>query len=175
MFGFKVLGLSEAELEFDRNWPTKIVSAVSPEIGLKARGSHHLILPIADVHVEQDGAATMDDLHRMFDHTRDMTDDDRLVIHCFAGQSRSAALMIAVLIQHGSSATEAFNAVLLNRKVMIPNQLITRLTDDHFNLSGELIEIVRQHTIEALRKPERSASVTKAQSTSMKSIMDLFD
>lgn len=176
MFEFKVLGLSEAEVEIGRAWPTRIVSAITDRHHFPLQGDHHLIVDVEDVHTEQGTAyATADMLETILDHTADLNDEDRLLVHCFAGQSRSTAVMIAILVQHGATAREAFDAVQENRPMMIPNQLITRLVDARFGLNGELVQINDAHVTEALRSPQRTENVDAASVIAMKRIMDLFN
>jgi predicted protein tyrosine phosphatase len=176
MFEFKVLGLSEAEVEIARDWPTLIVSAISLNHPLPCQGRHHLIVDVEDVHIATGNSfATAEMLETILTHTVALHDRDRVLVHCFAGQSRSSAVMLAILIQHGLGAVEAFAAVLENRPMMIPNQLIARLIDERFGLGGELIEINNAHVSAALRSPSRVTGVTPTQSAAMKKIMDLFD
>lgn len=174
MFDLQVLGLSEAEVSISRNWPTCIVSAITLNQPFEKRGDHHLIIEVEDVHVKERRHATKEMMEAIFEHTKGLTSHDRLLVHCFAGQSRSTAVAIGILIQHGLTAQEAFDEVARVRPMLIPNQLITSLVDAHFKLGGALDKIVGAHIVSALRAPQRTEKVTGAQSAAMKKIMDLF-
>ncbi len=176
MFEFKVLGLSEAGVEISRKWPTRIISLLSSNLPIEHHGEHHLIIDVDDVHDTSDGKfATMAMIQRALDHTRDLTSDDHLLVHCFAGQSRSTAMMTGILIQHGMTAKDALEAVKENRSVLMPNRLIIALLDNHFGLEGELTRLNDELISEELRKSrEISNDVNTSQIIEMRKIMDLF-
>lgn len=182
MFEFKVKGLSEASVEIDRGWPTKIVSLVSTYMPIEHQGDHHLIIGVEDVHVEDgDDYPTMAMLDHMLDFTKDFTEEDRVLVHCFAGQSRSTAGMLAILMQHGMHWRDAHQAVIDNRDIAMPNQLITKLLDEKHGLGGELVAHNNTYVAAKLREKafvaiddHKSAGVTDGQVSAMKNIMDLF-
>ena len=179
MFEFRVKGISEAQVEIDRGWPTRVISAIKvPLLGFEHQGDHHLIVDVDDIHsVSCEGnPATSEMIREVLAHTCDLKDDDRLLVHCFAGQSRSTALMIGILIQHGMSPQAAFDAVKENRPVLMPNQLISELLDDHFGLKGDLVKIVLDYIRDELARTREfyNETVSAAQVASMKKLMDLF-
>ena len=69
---------------------------------------------------------------------------DRLLIHCWAGRSRSTASAIAIHISRGISIENAFRSVEGSRTYpdFCPNQLIIKHADALLNLDGKLIEFV---------------------------------
>jgi predicted protein tyrosine phosphatase len=71
--------------------------------------------------------------------TRTLTDNDRLLVHCRAGVSRSTAMIIAIFLQHGMDPDQAFSHVRRLRPEMIPNRRILELADARFRLSGRLV------------------------------------
>ena len=180
MFEFRVKGISEAQVDISHGWPTRIISAIKvPLLGFDHQGDHHLIVNVDDIHsVTCEGTpATVEMIHQVLAHTSDLEDDDRLLVHCFAGQSRSTALMIGILIQHGMSPQDAFDSVKENRPVLMPNQLITELLDAHFGLNGDLINIVLDYIRDELSRTRKfydEKSVNATQVASMKKFMDLF-
>lgn len=182
MFEFKVKGLSEASVEIDRNWPTKIVSLVSRYMPVEHQGDNHLIIRVEDVHTEDgDDYPTMTMLDEMFDFTKSFTPEDRVLVHCFAGQSRSAAAAIGILMQHGVAWQDAHQAVVENRDVAMPNQLITKLLDEKFGCEGALVAHNNTYVSAKLREKafvaiddHKAAGVSDAQVGAMKNILDLF-
>lgn len=182
MFEFKVLGLSEAGVEIYRQWPTKIVSLVSRHLPLPQQ-SDHLIIHVEDVHSEEgDDYPTAEMVESILNYAKSFTDEDRVMVHCFAGQSRSTAAMIAILIGSGMDWRSAHDAVVANRAVALPNQLIIRLLDEHFEFAGELIEYNNTYVSFKLREKHVSvitdpvgSGISEAQVSAMRDIMNLFD
>ena len=141
MFEIKVMSYDDAKKCMQSGWPTKIISLIKENMPFWGNGLEvqHLKLQFADVH-----NITTDELHpslyhfnRILDFTKDLTDDDRVLVHCIAGISRSTSASIAILIQHGMSYEDAYNQIATQRPQLEPNRLITEYTDDHFNLGGE--------------------------------------
>lgn len=149
MFEFKVLGLDEAQVEFVRGWPTCIVGLLSDLIPL--RGPHHLHIVVDDVRMEASFvlAPTRAMIEEVFAHVAHLTDEDRLLVHCLAGQSRSTAMMIGILILHGIDPLIAFDLVKEHRPASNPNPLIIQHIDDHFGLDGILVRRNSLRTLHA--------------------------
>jgi len=145
MFELKVVGLAEADILIEEAWPTRIVSLTS-DLGVR-HGPHHLHIQVVDI-----GLAAKHTIYPLPEHlrqvlafTQDLTDADRLLVHCFAGQSRSTAIAIGICIQHGMSFVEAFAHVAAVRNILLPNVLFIQHIDDHFGLQGALIEHAANH------------------------------
>jgi predicted protein tyrosine phosphatase len=155
MFELKVVGADEAAVLISEAWPTRIVTlrAMRGDV----LGPHHLYIVVDDV-VE----ATADETHptsahlrQVLDFTKDLTDADRLLVHCKGGHSRSPALAIAICMQHGMTHNEAFAHVAGIRSALMPNQLFIRHIDEHFVLGGTLVELVNKHR-ETVAAPTQS-------------------
>lgn len=149
MFKFKVEGLSGAAALLDNaEWPTKAVSLVSPKLNdWKSRGDHHLIVKMDDVGSPElsEAAPTIDHVLTVLTFTSDLTDDDRVLVNCHVGQSRSTAMMIGILVQHGMDPEEAYEAVKEQRPFLLPNLLICQHLDTCLGLPGTLEAISRRH------------------------------
>lgn len=145
MFDLKIDSFYKAHALMEDNWPTKMISLIAPDEDRCAeRGVQHLLLRFHDTDVENDqewSAPTREHVRIALNHTQSLTDDDRLLVHCTAGKSRSTAIAIGALIQHGMKPEEAFEHVKMLRPNMIPNRLIIRYLDEELNLGGELISI----------------------------------
>ena len=100
---------------------------------------HDLILPTAQ------------DLKDVLSFCGNLTDKDRLLVHCHAGRSRSAAMLIGIIYDHlnsGSYEEDALEAVRLvheARPTMIPNRLMIKYLDELTNSQGVLISAVKQY------------------------------
>ena len=107
MFELKVVGAEEAAVLIGEGWPTRIVTlrAMSGDVV----GAHHLYVVVDDVTtVTDERHPTSTHLQQVLDFTRDLTDTDRLLVHCKGGHSRSPAMAIAICMQHGMTYREAF-------------------------------------------------------------------
>jgi predicted protein tyrosine phosphatase len=152
MFQLKVVGLEEAELLIRQDWPTRIVGLTSDV--RETQGPHHLHIQVADVAVVLPTAIypQPEHLRLALDFTKDLTDADRLLVHCFAGQSRSTAIAIGILIQHGMSYADAFAHVESVRSILMPNELFIRHIDAHFGLDNQLVEHAKAHRTKSLQR-----------------------
>jgi predicted protein tyrosine phosphatase len=151
-FDLKVVGLEEAEQLFYEQWPTRIISLTSNESIYY--GPHHLHVQVNDVPFVAKHAMSpsLNHLLTVLNFTKDLTSRDRLLVHCFAGQSRSTAIAIAIMIQHGLSYDAAFDHVEAVRNILMPNQLFIKITDDHFQLGGKLVAYATAHRSSSLQR-----------------------
>jgi predicted protein tyrosine phosphatase len=147
MFKWKVDGLTGAEAYLDRNhWPTKAVSLVSPKYkGWKSRGPHHIVIYIDDIGSEMPDyiAPQFSHVEQVLEFTWDLTDADKLLVHCHLGQSRSTAMMMGILYQHGMEPQAAFDAVKEQRPFLLPNVMICQHIDRYYELPGTFEGIAR--------------------------------
>ena len=157
MFNIEVLDMKTAMERVQKKPPTRLISLLDINSPVRSFGPHHLMMYMTDI-VELPEWATSPYLHSTkrpvlpskqhlsmaFKFTRDLTDQDDLLIHCWAGKSRSAAIAIGVLIQHGMAPEDAFDHIASIRPQMIPNHLVIRLIDDFFDLKSALIHFHTQ-------------------------------
>lgn len=137
----------------NKGWPTHVVSMVVPDdtqIGI-SQAAAHLILKMHDTELENDPEpgiivpAKWQIASAIWFLSAAPPESSRLLVHCYAGKSRSTPVAMGSLIQHGMTVDEAFAEVLRQRPSMIPNRLITRYVDEILLLEGELIEAVRNY------------------------------
>ena len=144
MFELKVVGAEEAAVIISEGWPTRIVTlrAMSGDVV----GAHHLYVVVDDVTtVTDERHPTSTHLQQVLDFTRDLTDTDRLLVHCKGGHSRSPAMALAICMQHGMTYREAFAHIAAIRSALLPNQLFIQHIDEHFGLNGKLVELAKEH------------------------------
>jgi hypothetical protein len=168
MFQFKIDNAHRAYALMKEGWPTKIVSLVGPDLNfeLPSQGDHHMIKVFHDFegHVEPETLEdtvwelkhplilpTMEDMYDVLAFCGDLGDEDRLLIHCHAGRSRSAAMLIGIIYDHTilrsnesgdiafpdydmalKCARNAVNLVAATRPTMIPNRLMIKYLDEIF-------------------------------------------
>lgn len=180
MFEITVTDLEMAKIKMV-NGPTCIVSLLDETRAVEKQGDHHLIVEVSDVVKEmvvlgQSTAAVVpgaEHLKIVLDHTKNLTDDDKVLVHCFAGQSRSTAMAIAICIQHGMHWKDAFHHIETVRPVMMPNQKIIMTIDQHFGLNGELVEYHHEWLLQQFSKP--MAPVKKFSGKDFADILKIID
>lgn len=165
-FEFHVASFLEAQRMIREMWPSHIITALGKKDIIPSMGDHHLVLEFDDTEVidptEQWVAFTPEHLDRVLAFTADLQPFHRLLVHCRAGKSRSTAIMMGVLMQHGHSAEEAFQSVLDIRPVAIPNRHIVDLIDQRLETGGTLTEVVADYykklTIPGVHLPDRGGA-----------------
>ncbi len=83
-------------------------------------------------------AATLEDVKEILAFTSLLQSSDKLLVHCFAGISRSTAVATGILCQHGKTPKEAMEHVLVVRPEAYPNKHILRLFEKVLLLKGQL-------------------------------------
>ena len=146
MFEIKVSSYNESKDLIAQGWPTKIIGVIGDK-DLLIQGPHHLHVIFDDI-----ARPVLGYIHPTEDHfaeilafSREFTDDDRVLVHCHFGISRSTAIAIAILIQHGMTYLDAYYHIEMLRPILSPNKLIIHYIDRRFGLDGKLSEIVNQN------------------------------
>jgi len=162
MFELKITNLREA-VTLSQQWATHTISLLDPDID-----AHLLKIPEATASSQlkrcyfhdltPDSAmlkylnnpilASKKQLEEVLAFSESVELKDKLLVHCHAGISRSTAVAIGILYQHGLNPREATQQVLTIRPQAFPNHYILELFDDIFALKGEFVTI----TTEELRK-----------------------
>lgn len=180
MFELKICDILDAP-GIITEWATKALSFVDgpPTSGFFTQPrdpAKHLLMMFEDIARPIPGwtEPSMWHLERVLDFTKDLDDDDRLLIHCVAGVSRSTSMAIAVLIQHGMPWKRAFEAIERIRPCLWPNNLIVRFTDEKFGLNGKYIDFVAAGK-GAQRKAAQFAEPSQEDIDAMKRLQGLFE
>jgi predicted protein tyrosine phosphatase len=100
-----------------------------------------LFLEMDDViHESADCAPKKEQVERLLDWAKRLPDDAHLVVHCYAGISRSTAAALAIKVQElgVDKVGEAINWLLEIRPQACPNPVITKFADELLNAKGEL-------------------------------------
>jgi hypothetical protein len=64
-----------------------------------------------------------------------LTEEDDILVHCWAGKSRSTAAVLVILYDKLRDYRKARETLLRIRPQAAPNRLICRLADTHFNFA----------------------------------------
>lgn len=114
---------------------------------LRSFGPHHFIVRFHDIEAEAEGYVSPNPemLKAALEHATGLSDEDRVLVHCHAGKSRSPAIALGILVAAGLTPTDALARVKALRPFIIPNRLMTSILDDLLEQRGELNRVVREH------------------------------
>lgn len=97
------------------------------------------VAPFNDAPKESDVQAIVDHINQ-----NDLTSlSKKVLIHCFAGISRSTATAIGLLVMRGWTPEQAFNHIQSQRRVMWPNEDVIKHFDTILKLNNELTSFHR--------------------------------
>jgi len=133
--------------------PSHLITLLSPEemIGTP-EGIHpqrHLRLGVHDIAVPQSGftAPTTQMVERIFEFARGWDAATPMVVHCWAGISRSTATAFAIACERNPRADEMALALAMRRASpsAFPNRRIVALADEILDRRGRMV-----HAVEAM-------------------------
>jgi predicted protein tyrosine phosphatase len=149
MFDLRIESAPDAIKLMHQGWPTHVLSLVGDDlrVELPCFGPHHFIARFHDVEAESEGFVAPSEkvLAAALEHAAGLGEDERLLIHCHAGKSRSPAMALGVMVGAGASPAEALEKVKSLRPFVIPNRLMVRILDGLLGQRGEVIRVVREH------------------------------
>lgn len=129
MFTIKVTDIKKAR-EMSKGF-THTVSLIDIGTKLFFRRSNHLILNFDDIDDDRvPGCPKLHHIQRILDFTKNLTNDDSLLVHCHAGICRSTAAAIGILVQHGVPPSTALQKIKAIRPLLWPNLLVCKLFDE---------------------------------------------
>ena len=139
--------LAEMPIHVERLRPSHLVSLVAPEelppTPAAIIASRHLAMGLHDIVEPLDGCIHCEAPHieRLVDFfERWVHDDAPMLIHCYAGISRSmAAALIAAVIKAPGRELEAAQALRKAAPHSQPNRRIVRLADEMLGCEGRLV------------------------------------
>jgi predicted protein tyrosine phosphatase len=140
--------------------PSHLITLLGPdwmidEVGEVGRG-RHLRITVDDIHEPMPGliAPEAADVERALAFARAWDGDAPMVVHCFAGVSRSSATALAIACERNPDTPEQEIALLLRRLAphAFPNRRITAIADQLLGRRGRLI-----HAVEAMGRDDLEA------------------
>jgi len=142
MFEIRICGIGESVYFMDQY--TKVIGIVNPDANV-APTEKYYIERCHDIREDLPPWITpqKEQFQRILNFSKDFTEDDKIMVHCSAGISRSTAVGVMILIQHGFTEEEAFAKIYSVRPHMYPNSLILIYADELLKRNGKLIEYFR--------------------------------
>jgi predicted protein tyrosine phosphatase len=130
--------------------PSRVVTLLSPEHMIATpegfADEHHLKLPVNDIAEAWAGEAPPAEVHvqALLTFGRAWTVDAPIIVHCWAGISRSMAAAYTILCDRMGPGHELAIAQEIRSRAphADPNRLIVRLADEMLGRDGRMIEAV---------------------------------
>lgn len=146
MFDLTISDIEQAE-NIIKKWATKAIGLIDPEYrdAVPPRENYlqiyfHDCTPMDEIDVKNKGILpNKNDIDKILQFSSTFTENDKVLIHCHAGISRSSAIAISIFAQHGMEPFEAFYAAERIRPEMYPNGLILRYADELLFKNGDLV------------------------------------
>lgn len=160
IFELRVCGIGESRHWFQHY--SKIIGLVNPEAKVAQDPKYHVEY-FHDVMEPIDGWVhpTIEHMERVLEFSKTITKDDKLLVHCNAGVSRSTATAIMVCMDHGLTADEAFRKVYEVRPHMNPNSLLLTFADELLGCDGSLLAYYKQWLEDVRINPQNFAGQDK--------------
>jgi predicted protein tyrosine phosphatase len=172
-FTMAICGLDELADEIESSAPSHIVSILDPgEDGgdplIFEESIKVLSLRFYDVHATGGVVGTMlsaqdraefpsaDHAHAILEFGRNIPSGSRVLIHCWAGVSRSTAAAFILACLH-LSPEEAMSLILNLRPGAMPNRLIVRFSDKILGAGGRMVAAIDGHRQGVDRRSIRSS------------------
>lgn len=142
-----VCGLAAAPQQLVLHGAKSVISILGPETPHPVYAPHrHLALTFNDINAPAEGmvSAAARDADLLVKFIRSWDRNDPMVIHCWAGISRSTASAFAALcvLREGESEMELAQELRRASPSATPNRLITSLVDQHLGRSGRMVKAV---------------------------------
>ncbi|SDQ81505.1 dual specificity protein phosphatase family protein [Pseudovibrio sp. Tun.PSC04-5.I4] len=147
-----VCPLSKLEGTLIRAQPSHVLSLVSPGTDVQLPGgfeaAHHLVLEFNDIAEERDDliAPCLEHVTQILGFSQDVALGGALLVHCWAGVSRSTAAAYIIACAGAPVANEQDLALHLRAvsPVATPNPRLIALADTHLQRAGRMIQAIRE-------------------------------
>ena len=145
-----VCGLAEVPALIARRRPSHLVTLLDPASMIETpdgvTAERHLKLGVNDIADPMEGLILPDEsvVLRLLDFSRDWDESQPMLVHCWAGISRSTASAFVLACERSPEASEAEIAMTLRRAAAhaSPNRRIVALADDILDRRGRMVDAV---------------------------------
>ena len=147
---FHVCALDELISYIGKLKPTHVLTVIEKDHKIDLSMAwcvlEHKVVNFHDVwHKDADGCPTIEDCREIIDWGRTLPEDAVVLVHCYAGISRSTCATLALMYDnHRIMLEEAAARLVQNRKIAFPNTLMAEHFDALFDLNGEFIRTVHE-------------------------------
>ena len=142
-----VCGLAAAPKQLELHGARSVISILGPETPHPRYAPHrHLALTFNDINAPAEGmvSAADQDAERLIAFIRSWDKSAPMIIHCWAGISRSTASAFAALcvLRENESEMALAKELRAASPSATPNRLITSLVDQHLGRKGRMVRAV---------------------------------
>ncbi|HXQ10005.1 MAG TPA: hypothetical protein VN805_03295 [Caulobacteraceae bacterium] len=143
--------------------PSHVLTLLSPDLMIEplvgVAPERHLRLTLDDIHEPVPGLIVPDEsaVQRVIAFGEGWDRSAPMVVHCFAGVSRSSASALAIACARNPDVDERLIAMTLRRRAphVFPNRRITAIADSLLDRQGRLIAAVEAMGGDDLEAPKR--------------------
>lgn len=149
-----VTSLTTALMAMGQKAHTHYISLIGPDDYCHRMSDNHLLLTFHDIESVEDGfvAPTREDIRKVIEFAKDLPEEADLLVHCWAGISRSTAVAIGIACMHDRTPAEALQHIrdireptLKKGYMVLPNRRIVGFFDEELGLNGELSRVVDEY------------------------------
>jgi len=124
-----------------------IISITDPNVKLPSLGPNHIHVRFLDAEHpdERTYTAMVAGVTRILSWVREhnLTGKEKILVHCHAGVSRSAAIAWALLVMFGEDYETAYQALHTARPIIWPNLNVVQLADSFLGCDGAFLRVAR--------------------------------
>lgn len=154
MSAILVCPLSQVPEVLRDHQPSHLITLLSPEFMIESPAGfppeRHLRVSMNDIVTLEDGKIVPSGLHiaEIMEFSRSWDATKPILVHCWAGVSRSMATAFSILTDRLGAGSETAIADYMRAQAphANPNRLIIRLADDHLERKGAMVRAVDQMT-----------------------------
>lgn len=146
----KITDIYQAKNLINEQWPSKIITLLGPayphKLDIQSTGPHHLRVVCDDITMDIPKwiAPQKNHIEQILNFSDLFLEEDRLLVHCRGGISRSTSCSIGLLVYKGEKVQDAFALVHRQSPHMDPNQLILKLFEDVLGASYGILDYYEQ-------------------------------
>lgn len=131
---------AEALLTDDPGWAVVSVGApeTAPPRGFDREREEHVRFEFRDLTINARQSPQWSDVDRLLECADTLLDHDRLLIHCWAGVSRSTAIAYTLWVYQDIEPVEAIRRIVEDRPKAHPNRKIVRMAAERLRTGPQM-------------------------------------
>lgn len=121
-----------------------VISIIDPFYKFKLKAKSHIKVRFYDtVNPEEQELRKMTrGVHDILYWTKNISPEDKILVHCHAGVSRSSAIAWLIKIQQGCEPKQAFEELYVSRPYIWPNYMVMKIGATFLRLGPEERKII---------------------------------
>lgn len=149
-----ITSLMSAMYAMAENQHSHYISLMGPGEPCNDAPQNHLMLRFHDIECEAPGytAPSREDIKQLIAYAKALPEGFDLLVHCYAGISRSTAAAVGIACALGMAPADALQHIRSIREptlkkgyMVLPNRRIIGFFDEELGLNGELNRVVEEY------------------------------